>query len=131
MADHNETNNYPHGDGSLDSQRQPDPVADSVRLAQEKGSTHQFSLPEVHDVSHMSAMPPSQTSEGQSINETTGAGTGSGRKRTTKKASSAAGSKRASSAKKTTPSSKRTTSKGTRSGTHAQRQATGRQSHKK
>ena len=127
MADHNETNNYPHGDGILDSQRQPEPVADSMRLAQEKGSTHQFSLPEVHEVSHMAAMPPSQTSEGQSINETTS----SGRKRTAKKTSSASGSKPASSAKKTTSTSKRTTSKGTHSGTHTQRQASGRQSHKK
>ena len=127
MTDHNEMNSYSHGDGSLDSQRQPEPVANSVRLAQEKGSTHQFSLPEVHDLPYMAALPPPQTAEDQSINETTSAG--SGRKRTTKKASS--GSKRTSSAKKATSGSKRSPSKGTRGGTHAQHQAAGRQSHKK
>ncbi|MHB8627891.1 MAG: hypothetical protein ACYDBJ_14800 [Aggregatilineales bacterium] len=84
MADNKKNNTHQQVAGSLESQRQPEPVADSVRLAQEKGSTHQFTLPEIHDVDvpHLAPQPTNQPLEARSPNKDTKARVNSGRKHT-------------------------------------------------
>ena len=127
MADKNHANANQRVMGSLESQRQPDPVADSLRLAQEKGSTHQFVLPEVHDVPHTAASA-LQTPENTMTNESRA---NDGRKHATSAKMGTGGTKRATSAKKSSTSvSKGMTTKRAGGGTRAQHQTTGRQSHK-